>query len=414
MSVTLNKVTLSGSTRAGQYIPNPPIIPAGTIILFDGATPSISGWTNYSAATGRYIKGTTTEANIGSVVNRSGNVSGTIEFATAGAHMSIGSTFKSTWIAYPGTFGSSQALTSGPAGGHTHTATVATESVANVLPWTSDITFLLATTNQQTFPANTIHIRDIADTGWTQKLATNPGSPTFNTIRNIRGSPGATAPTETSLVSATLTSTSSSVDGTHSHFVNDTGYVNPATGTSLGGSSYLPPSPSFTGSAPTSPSAQAHAHTVTPDFAVKNLQSRALKLWVAAQASGLLSNTIVMYSGSLTSLPSYWKVCDGTNGTIDMSNVYLSHSSSSGTSHGSPFNRTANLTGTTSTESWTHNHGYSTGGAPSGGYATKDYYHTSGSQPHSHDYASAPSMTETYVANTIELAFIQYVAEVIT
>jgi hypothetical protein len=275
------------------------------------------------------------------------------------------------------------------------------------LPWTSDITFLIATSDQREFPPNTLHIRNNSDSGWTQKLATNPGSPYFNTVRNIRGTPGAVSPGETDYASVSLAITSSSTSGGHDHYVAQTSYTNPATGTSLGGGSY--PAPGYIGSQTVFPTAQDHSHPVSSTFAIKNLQSKALKLWVAAQASGLLLDTMVMYAGNISTLPSYWKLCNGLSGTVDMSNVYLSHSSSGGTSHGATFAKNANIIGTASTVSWTHNHGYGTGGAPAPGSATKDYYHTSGPAPHGHSYSSTTTITETYKPNTIELAFIQFI-----
>ena len=385
-------------------------IPAGTIIMYDGADPSISGWTLYSNTTNRYIRGTGTQGNINTTYANTGNVSGTIAFGPGGGHGSISGTFKTSWIAYPGTFGSSQALTSGTAGAHVHTSTISNKPVTNALPWTSDFTFLVASTDQTVFPANTIHMRDTAISGWTQKLATNPGSPTFNVVRNIRGNTGATAPTETALITAPIAGPIiTSYDGSHSHIVADTGYYNPATGTSLGGGSYLPPSPSFVGSNPApSPDGQSHAHNVTATYYLKSLQSKAMKLWVAAAQTGVLSNTMCLYSGTLSSLPSYWKLCDGFDGTPNMSGFYLSHSSSSGTAHGATISKSSEMQATAAPYSWPHHHGYGTASVSSGGYATKDYWHTSGSSTHSHSYASTPSVTDTYTPETIELAFIQY------
>ena len=384
------------------------IIPANSIILYEGANPNLAGWTPYTAADNKYIKGTTSQARIEATTTASGNVAANLAFATAGEHAG-GGTFLNTWFAYPGTFGSTQALTSGPAGGHTHDATIPARPVANALPWTSTITVLLATINHELFPENTLHIKDIGLTGWHQKLATNPGSPTFNTIRNIRGGPASLRPAEPVIISANLATVSTTTNGTHDHYIADTAYRNPATGTSLGGSSYNPPSPTFVGSQTVFPTAQSHSHSVSSSFNVRNLQSKALKLWRAAQAAGPLPNTMIMYAGTISALPSYWKICDGTNGTIDMSNVYLSHSSSSATAHGAPFSRDISFTATTSPDPWTHNHGYGFGSVGNGGTATKPYQHTSTPAPHFHTLASITNMTETYEPNTIELAFIQFI-----
>jgi len=42
-----------------------------------------------------------------------------------------------------------------------------------------------------------------------------------------------------------------------------------------------------------------------------------------ATASGIPSGVIVMWSGSITSIPSGWALCDGTNGTPDLRNEFI-------------------------------------------------------------------------------------------
>jgi len=44
---------------------------------------------------------------------------------------------------------------------------------------------------------------------------------------------------------------------------------------------------------------------------------------VAPSTSGVPSGTIVMWSGSVASIPSGWKLCDGTNGTPDLSGKFI-------------------------------------------------------------------------------------------
>jgi len=386
-----------------------PSIPVGSIIMYNGANPSLSGWSVYSDATNRYIKGTGSQANVGVITANSGSVSGNIVTALAGAHGSIGPSFKSTWIAYPGTYGSSQALTSATAGNHTHDVRITSSVVSGSLPWTSDFTFLVATSEQSQFPANTIHIRDTGAAGWTQKLATNPGSPLFYVGRNIRGNPGSVAPSETAANSKTLPLITTNASGSHGHFVNDTNYVNPATGTSLGGGSYNPPSPTFVGSNPgPSPDGTSHTHTATNVYNLRLLPSRVVKLWTAAAATGALSNTMVLFSGTLSSVPSYWKLCDGFNGTVNMSGSYLAHSNSAATAHLTSAVKTSNFTTTASPDPWTHSHGYGTASQGNGGFASKDYWHTAGSSPHGHSNGSTLDITDTYTPDTVELAFLQY------
>ena len=411
--LSLSKVGLSSTSQH--------VIPAGSIIMYNGADPKLGGWSQYFRANGRYIKGTTNTANVQALTNASGTASASITFSPAGVHGSVGSPYNSTYSAFPGTFGSTPPYGGAPAGDHNHTATVGPAPTVGTLPWTSDLTFLLAWIDQTSFPPNTIHIRDTAYSGWTQKLATDPSSPTlFNNVRNIRAAPGTQGVADVDANAIIFGTTSSSSDGYHSHITGLQTQINPATGTYLGGSSFIPPAPTIpTYSAPglswvgsqtlPVPGGETHNHPVTSSIYIRNLESKALKLWVAASESGLLTNMMIMFAGDITKLPSYWKVCDGTNGTVDMNNFFMAHASSSGTAHGSPVTKSAVVSGGASTVTWTHHHGYGTGGAPGPGAAQRNiYYHTSGSAPHGHPVASS-SVTETNVPPTIELAFIQYV-----
>ena len=406
--LSLSKVSLSSNDKH--------VVPAGSVIMYNGTDPKLPGWSQYFRANGRYIKGTTNTANVQALTNASGSASAAITFTTNGAHTNVGSPYNGTYTAYPGTFGSTPPYGGGPAGDHDHTATVGPAPAVSALPWTSDLTFLLAWIDQTSFPPNTIHIRNTAESGWTQKLATDPGSPTlFNSIRNVRAAPGTQGVADVSAAAITFSPATSSTDGYHSHTQQISGGVNPATGTPLGGSSYNPPIPlqpsllMIKTQVLSPPGGENHAHAVTSSAYIKNLESKALKLWIVAVESGLLTDTMVMFAGDITKLPSYWKVCDGTNGTVNMNQFFLSHASSAGTAHGAPVSKTVTVSGSAVSIPWTHNHGYGTGGAPSDGTVQRStYYHTSGPAPHGHS-VSTSTVTETIVASTIELAFIQYI-----
>lgn len=411
--LSLSKVSFSSTDQH--------VIPAGSIIMYNGTDPGLPGWSQYFRANGRYIKGTTNNANVQALTNASGTASASITFSPGGAHVNVGSPYNQTYQAFPGTFGSTPPYGGGPAGDHNHTATVGPSPTVGTLPWTSDVIFLLSWLDQTSFPPNTIHIRDTAASGWTQKLATNPGSPTlFNSVRNIRAAPGAQGVADVSAAAISFGPKSTSSNGYHSHSTELQTQINPATGTYLGGSSFTPPAPTQPSySAPgltwigtqtlAPPGGENHTHPVTSSIYIRNLESKALKLWVAASESGLLSNTMVMFAGDITKIPSYWKLCDGTNGTVDMNQFFLSHSSSAGTAHGASVSKSAVVSGSASPVTWSHNHGYGTGGAPGPGQAMRNiYYHTQGPAPHGHSVSSS-SVTDTNVPPTIELAFIQYI-----
>jgi hypothetical protein len=115
-----------------------------------------------------------------------------------------------------------------------------------------------------------------------------------------------------------------------------------------------------------------------------------------------------MYCGDLSVLPSYWKVCDGTNGTVDMQNYFLGYASSSGTSHdtltSSNTEYTLNNPNTTATDIWQHGH-YLSGS----GYSTQMYVnHLISNNEHAHSVSSS-TLTSNYEPACIKLAFIQLI-----
>lgn len=63
---------------------------------------------------------------------------------------------------------------------------------------------------------------------------------------------------------------------------------------------------------------------------------------------------IIMWSGALVDLPSWWQVCDGTNGTVDLMDQFIV---------GAGDTYSVDGTGGTTTSSWAHTHTVSNAGA---------------------------------------------------
>lgn len=364
------------SVASNSFTPQPSI-PTGSIIMYNGVDPTAAGWSRYSAADGLYIQGTATQAEIATTVAASGTLSATYTLGTTGAHTSANLMYVDSSV----NSGFNSNMDPISAGDHTHTGS-ASVTLTTARPYTTELTLLIATTNQAEFPANTIHMRDSSTTGWTQKVAATA-------TRNIRG--GASGVADVNRVTPTGSGTTSS-SGAHTH-IGPNVKVGTAS-TQTGNTKSI-----------TSTAGQAHTHTLTATGFVNNMLSKALKLWIAASQNTALTGDMVMFAGTLTDLPSYWKVCDGNNGTVDMQAYFLGYSNSSATAHGTVVNKSVTATASTSTNTWTHEHG--TGTTATNIY-TSAMYHTSTSISHSHT-VGVNGITDTYVAPTIKLAFIQYV-----
>jgi hypothetical protein len=355
-----------------------PSVPVGGIIIYGAADPNLPGWSRYSAADDLYIQGTDSQGSIGATTAASGILSAAYSLGTAGAHSSS-NFMRIDSSANSGFNSNTSPMTSGD---HTHTGSVADIDMATARPFTTATTLLLATVSQATFPANTIHIRATTSTGWTPKIATNA-------FRNIRG--GASGLADLALVPASGSSTTSS-SGAHNH-INPGSFVGAAS-TQTGNTKAI-----------LNTTGQSHTHTLTATGYISNLLSKALKLWTAAAQDTPLSGDVIMFSGTLTNLPTYWKICDGTNGTVDMRDYFLGYSHEANTAHGATVAADLSASASTSTNTWTHQHG---SGSTATNIFTTNMFHTSSSAAHSHA-VGASVFSQTYVPPSIKLAFIQYV-----
>jgi hypothetical protein len=366
------------SVASNSFIPQPSI-PANSVIIYNGADPGLSGWTRYSAADGLYILGTATQSEIATTATNSLSVTSLpLLVSTDGAH-NPGSTRSITSSIYSGSI---SVQSGGTAGAHSHTASITSLSSTAVKPYTTTATLLYNTAAQANFPANTICINGTTVSGRTQKLATSA-------YRYISG--GASGVTDVAPTTASFSGTSGT-DGTHDHSgANSGSSSSPGSGVYNAGS--------FTG--------QSHSHSFSGTVGFNRLTAKLLKLWTLATASVGNVGDIVMYMGDLSALPSYWKVCDGNNGTVDMTNYFLGYSNLSGTAHGTVTTQTPIVTGSLATNAWTHTHGASTTTGVSS-YVTS-IPHLSTSVSHTHTLSYSSGGTYSYTPGSIKLAFIQYV-----
>ena len=351
-----------------------PTIPTGTIILYNESDPSNVSWPRYSTADNLYLQGTTTQAEIGTTTSPATYVSYTYSLALAGSHtQTSGYEFSSSIAA-----GGISAIPNNPAGDHAHGLSISPTTLTNARPHTGNVTLLRASSNQTIFPANTIHINFSNKNNWTQKLGT-----TYN--RYVRGV--STGVNEVNAV-ATSVSGTTSTDGQHDHVLggvrssssNGSGLNNTASGTG-----------------------QNHNHDVTCTFTPDSIKGKLMKMWVAATADPAFGTTMVMYDGTLSELPSYWKLCDGANNTVDMRGYFLGYSTSA-SDYGLETANTLTFSSSGAYGDWVHQHATAiqTGVA----VRTAETGHQSVGVSHTHTVSVAGG-TATHDPGTYRVAFIQ-------
>lgn len=374
--------TASPFSTMGFYPPlpgPPPVIPVGAIVFYNSTFTGLTGWTRFSVADGKFLKGTATQGDI--EVTTSPSLTGTLNVSinSAGAHFptqsSFGPAYNPSGTAFPGGW-----FNLGTAGSHTHTVAGLNLSTITVPDVANHQTYIMiqCTTETTRLPQNCI------------VFSQNQPSSLFNQITpnnlSIKGGLFNGTTTSTPITNTRTTA----VSGTHSHI--DTNYAyDPATVTST---NY----PYVT--------TTTHGHNITLTIAAASILTKLLSAWGSTAETYLNENSILMYSGSLTSLPTGWFVCDGNNGTINMVDYFVGVGSqlAYNTTTGSANNITA--TGTTTNNTWNHSH--KGNGVPGATPATlASVPHATASASHSHTVTPSFSGVN-YDPGTIKLAFIQY------
>jgi hypothetical protein len=112
-----------------------------------------------------------------------------------------------------------------------------------------------------------------------------------------------------------------------------------------------------------------------------------------------------MFDGTLSALPSYWKVCDGTNGTANLTAYFLGHSTST-SAHELVTANSVSVTSSGAFEGWTHQHA----GVTSIGISTIVLSTGHASQGFSHNHSvTLSSGTASHDPGAYRVAFIQFV-----
>ena len=117
--------------------------------------------------------------------------------------------------------------------------------------------------------------------------------------------------------------------------------------------------------------------------------------WQAPPASGIPSGGIIMWSGSIASIPSGWALCDGTNGTPDLTSQFIRSVPNSSTDPGSTGGSSTHTHSAGSYSASNHSHTYSGTTDPE----SKDPYccicscggDSVASKEHTHDFSGTTS-----------------------
>ena len=365
------------------------VIPANSIILSNvNYTGAIAGWERYAPAANNLIVGTADQANVGVYFTSTGSTTATsgTSIGTSGSHYGSG-----TYTSGGGAYYSPQSPY-GYGGDHSHSSTfslTANTSSLNMRPIHTKFVFLKTPTDTQMFPPGAIHISETSlYTGAVQQTAN--ASP-----RYVVG--GYSARSDSNAISHSFTFKTADGPSNHGHSTSqaDTG------GSRLYGAlrtigSYYYYEPVL------------HYHTVTRSATLSKLKGKLLNLWHTASAQFPQNTTIIMYDGVLSALPSYWKVCDGTNGTVDMRNYFLGYANTSAISHATitASNTEYNIIDpvVTTTETWGHSHYLGTSSTYND-IQMRD--HSNQNALHNHS-VSGGTITTNYEPDHLKLAFIQF------
>jgi hypothetical protein len=367
------------------------IIPKDSIILYNGADPNYYEWEFFADATDKFIKGTATQGEIGTIVAESGSTSISVSGLTAsiaGAHVNNTTTLQGRGSAY------SAYIYNDIDGDHTHVLS-ASAITGNPIPAKSKFTLLRAISDQKRFPPNTKFINETSRSlNSSIDLATTVAGNKYIVGYNLGHALSAQ-------VGASSTISTGYGGGAHSHNVDLQVYPSEQlyTASQLGATRGA------------TPDLRSHTHAPSSlTIYLDSLAGKLLSIWDDATSTILCTNDILMYCGDLSLLPSYWKICDGTNGTVDMRNYFFGHATT-GQTHGqeSLVNYTfpASL-GSLSNSTWTHSHygpvqTYTYDAGPNFGS------HLTYSASHTHIISGTPTATSDYLPAHIKLAFIKFV-----
>ena len=390
--------TVAFSDFYGTAFAIPPTIPAGAIVFYTGAT-APSGWQEYTAAYGRYVKGTTNTSQIGttSAVAIPNGIPQSTVTGTSGAH--TGSTFTASGMGATSGSVRGYPINSSTPGNHNHVVSGIPRATAEAIapePPHAVFKMIKTLTDTQVLPAGSIIIaQNRPSPAWNNETRTSGSNNIY--VKASGMNPGE-IDRLTGLPSAMSATTSTA--GSHDHRLPDNNrFFNAGTNTTT--NLYA-----VDGN---------HSHAnANVTVSVLKIKSICLNLWRSAQDAIGASNTIFMYDGDLNNLPEDWYVCNGLNGTVDLADRFIQIGGSNGVQHGVKeensqlqFQWSSILSGP---DPSTHNHRQTN--TSTFQTFTAAAFHQLFTWSHSHTAPATSSQTgNVYSPPAISLGFIQYIKD---
>ncbi len=403
-----NLGSFGGTSDTGPTYP----LPADAVLLWDRASESDAvpnGFSLYTSADNRLIQGTTTLGDIGVTGGSPGTLSTSGSTVFSGEHSLSSLPAPSSFIAesrVPGSPGSTfNNMGAVGASSHVHTATAPNSIVpSNFSAMGRFMTLITNSSQVDNIPSNCVIFSEskpssafFRKTFDTHNAGLYVGTSTFSRAKSA----------------TTFTYTITwSPSGAHTHLSTPNSPV-PFPGAG--------PTPSYdynftdTGD---------HTHPASPLSLTVFQQFKHLLPFMALANRPVKSGMIVMFKG--VSVPSGWKICDGTNGTPDMNGFFLGYDNTENghgvlksnkrvdvTTNGYPLPTTDPSSPTryeilanyaTPTVSWPHSHR----GPITTSIYTQTAAHGPVSVPHSHTFSpSNLTFPINFTSNFIKLVFIQ-------
>jgi hypothetical protein len=362
----------------GKKVPISVKFPADSVIPYygDRTDSSLFDWVNYTPAQGRYIWGTTTQNQVGvSYPAIAGGFSASGTTASAGAH--YGNSTTQNWIS---STGSPFVAQSGGAPTHSHTWSGSAYSTQDNMLNVQNINLLRSVRPTTHLPVNALIIKQ---TGIENSVAFQAAGHNYlrgadNVISYSKGTPYN--------FSVAL---SVSYDSGHYHASSSSAYRTMASGAYFRNYNMS--------------SAGAHTHQASASFTQSQIDSKLVNLWRLTERTYPLVDLIVMYVGTIANLPSSWKLCDGTNGTINLGGYIIGYS-----------NNQWNITTATdanlalsATDTPYIPHSHAAGYARTANVSGPGAYHLNFAWTHAHSLLGSSSYN-SYYPPRIGVAFIQY------
>jgi hypothetical protein len=330
-------------------------VPSGIIIPFN-ATSIPPGWERFTQMDGKHVIGA---GNSYSVADTGGVSPLAISLWTSynGSHTGYSLAMQKK-VTYMSVRYSSDAEAGGASGSHSHHVTADYEAA-----W-QQLILIRATTGKQSFPANSIVLSD--------ESSVEGLSICYNANKMLRS--GAAISNGGGLSNKAFSSS-----GIHIHQLgSDMDDLPPTSGAKN----------TYNGT---------HSHSYTFTVTAEEIKRAYLTAWTKTSAFEGATGMIAMWEG--TEAPDGWKLCDGTNGTLDLRDYFIILSDTTNVGNRYDAANRIYVEGTVASNSFTHGHDSSI----IRGYIISAY-HSSASFAHNHTISSAwINYTPAYYA----LTFIQ-------